>query len=175
LRAQDIFLGDDNVIEIELGSGGFDSLALVTDANPVALNGSLEVSLLSGFAGGSFDIVTAVNGLTGTFDTLTLPTLAGGLEWLVNYGTNALTIEAYLPGDFDEDGDVDGRDFLLWQRGGSPNSLSGTDLTAWQNGYGIDNSPLVAGTTAVPEPSTCVLLFLTTVAGALTARRRAGR
>jgi len=24
------------------------------------------------------------------------------------------------PGDFDEDGDVDGGDFLLWQRGGSP-------------------------------------------------------
>jgi hypothetical protein len=172
LRAKDIFLGDDNVIEIELGSGGFDSLALVTDANPVALNGSLEVSLLSGFAGGSFDIVTAVNGLTGTFDSLTLPTLGGGLEWIVQYGANAVTIETYLPGDFDEDGDVDGRDFLLWQRGGSPNTLSGTDLAAWQNGYGIDNSPIVASATAVPEPSTCVLLSLATVVGALAPRRR---
>ncbi len=40
------------------------------------------------------------------------------------------------PGDFDNDGDVDGRDFLLWQRGGSPMPLSSSDLTNWQQHYG---------------------------------------
>ena len=38
--------------------------------------------------------------------------------------------------DFDTDGDVDGRDFLAWQRGQSPDPLSSADLTAWQGQFG---------------------------------------
>ncbi|MDZ4657050.1 MAG: Calx-beta domain-containing protein [Bythopirellula sp.] len=49
-------------------------------------------------------------------------------------------------GDFDGDGDVDGRDFLRWQRGQSPAPFSGTDLTLWQNTYGT--GPLEAASTA---------------------------
>ena len=60
------------------------------------------------------------------------------------------------PGDFDSDGDVDGRDFLVWQRGGSPTSLSSTDLAAWQTNYGA--GILTANASAIPEPSTTVLL-----------------
>jgi hypothetical protein len=41
-----------------------------------------------------------------------------------------------IPGDFDEDGDVDGRDFLAWQRGQSATPLSAGDLTDWQDHYG---------------------------------------
>jgi hypothetical protein len=41
-----------------------------------------------------------------------------------------------LTGDFDGDGDVDGRDFLAWQRGESAAPLSSTDLTDWQGNYG---------------------------------------
>ena len=40
-----------------------------------------------------------------------------------------------LAGDFDHDGDVDGRDFLVWQRGGSPSPMSGGDLTIWRQNY----------------------------------------
>jgi hypothetical protein len=47
-----------------------------------------------------------------------------------------------LSGDFDSDGDVDGRDFLAWQRGSSPAPLSGADLAAWQDNYGMV-APLV--------------------------------
>jgi hypothetical protein len=64
-----------------------------------------------------------------------------------------------VSGDFDGDLDVDGRDFLIWQRGGSPSSLSATDLAAWQSNYG---APLVAVTT-VPEPSSLALAALTLV------------
>jgi hypothetical protein len=53
------------------------------------------------------------------------------------------------PGDFDGDGDVDGRDFLEWQRGDSPTPLSATDLADWQNNYGTSG---LAGFGAVPEP-----------------------
>ena len=61
--------------------------------------------------------------------------------------------------DFDADGDIDGRDFLLWQRGFgtvAPNAtksdgdadndldVDGDDLAIWQNQYG-QPAPLVAG------------------------------
>jgi hypothetical protein len=55
---------------------------------------------------------------------------------------------AALPGDFDGNGNVDGRDFLAWQRGGSPTPLSSSDLADWQENYGtvatLVNEELVA-------------------------------
>ncbi|TWU29259.1 hypothetical protein [Bythopirellula polymerisocia] len=65
-------------------------------------------------------------------------------------------------GDFDGDGDVDGHDFLVWQRGGSPNGINSGDLAIWQAQYGT-SPPLVAGL-AVPEPSA---LLLTLIANAM--------
>ena len=66
------------------------------------------------------------------------------------------------PGDFDNDLDVDGRDFLLWQRGGSPNPLSSSDLAEWQAHYGTLGfsaiSELSAG--AVPEPTGSALCLV---------------
>jgi hypothetical protein len=60
-------------------------------------------------------------------------------------------------GDFDFDGDVDGRDFLIWQQGDSPlGALSPADLSLWQANYG--DGELTAASTAVPEPSTCLTL-----------------
>lgn len=64
-----------------------------------------------------------------------------------------------ITGDFDLDGDVDGYDFLLWQRGGSPNPLSQSDLNAWQTNYGMV-APLSATSAIVPEPTSLALLML---------------
>jgi hypothetical protein len=65
-----------------------------------------------------------------------------------------------FPGDFDIDGDVDGNDFLVWQRGGSPNPLSSVDLAAWKENYSLPG--LTASGSAVPElRSGCMALFLT--------------
>ena len=83
--------------------------------------------------------------------------------------------------DFNNDGNVDGRDFLIWQRGfgtGTNNSTgdannSGTvdaaDLAIWQNLYG--GGALTATSTAVPEPS-CLLLLALGVMGLGAANRR---
>lgn len=66
------------------------------------------------------------------------------------------------PGDFDGDGDVDGDDFLVWQRGESPSPLSQEDLAAWQESYGSVSD--VNDSLTVPEPASlysgvlCVLL-----------------
>ena len=57
-----------------------------------------------------------------------------------------------VPGDFDGDLDVDGFDFLKWQRGMSPMPLSQTDLNLWEMNYGMV-APLAASSTAVPEPT----------------------
>lgn len=67
-----------------------------------------------------------------------------------------------LPGDFDGDTDVDGRDFLFWQRDPGVGSLSD-----WQANYGTGG---LAAIGAVPEPHT-VLLCLTAAMLLMNARR----
>ncbi|TWU25498.1 hypothetical protein [Bythopirellula polymerisocia] len=80
------------------------------------------------------------------------------LEW-----NNLNLIQSSItPGDFDEDGDVDGHDFLLWQRDSNVGSL-----TDWQSNYGP--GPL-ATLGAVPEPGAILLALLASV-GTLGFRR----
>ncbi len=62
-----------------------------------------------------------------------------------------------VPGDFDGDGDVDGRDFLSWQRGVSPTPFSAADLATWQGAY---NGGALAAVNAVPEPASVTLLVV---------------
>ncbi|MCA9259886.1 MAG: hypothetical protein KDA61_11830, partial [Planctomycetales bacterium] len=45
-------------------------------------------------------------------------------------------------GDFDGDADVDGHDFLFWQRGLSPTPLSSADLGDWQANFATPLAPL---------------------------------
>jgi hypothetical protein len=68
--------------------------------------------------------------------------------------------------DFDADGDVDGRDFLVWQRGGSPTPLSAGDLADWQGSYGVGSLKAVstaaeaASPVSVPEPGILPLFLV---------------
>lgn len=69
--------------------------------------------------------------------------------------------------DFNDDGDVDGDDFLIWQRGfgvGITNSegdangdrvVNSADLIVWQNNFGVT---ALQGTVTVPEPQTLLLV-----------------
>jgi hypothetical protein len=89
--------------------------------------------------------------------------------------------------DFDDDGDVDGRDFLAWQRGfgamGEVTNSSGDadldgsvddyDLAIWQANYGDVSEALL--TSVVPEPNSTSLLVLGAAGlGAYRARRARG-
>lgn len=76
------------------------------------------------------------------------------------YAQIAENIMAHLniaSADFNGDGSVDGRDFLVWQRGGSPNSWSKTDLALWQGQYG---SGALAAAVTVPEPGGVGLVWV---------------
>jgi hypothetical protein len=77
-------------------------------------------------------------------------------EW--RFGTELADVMFVPPnGDYDDDGDVDGADFLGWQRGESPDPLSQTDLAAWEEHYGTVAS-LTARSAAVPEPASALLM-----------------
>lgn len=76
------------------------------------------------------------------------------------------------PGDFDDDGDVDGADFTLWQQDlGSTTRLAAddsgngvvdaADLAIWREHFG---SPLgTVGRSRVPEPSGALMLVMATL------------
>ncbi len=61
--------------------------------------------------GDTFDIVTASGGITGTFLTQAseLPSLGGGLDWMLTYGGNTVTLSVVgnLDIDFNDDGELD--------------------------------------------------------------------
>jgi hypothetical protein len=84
-----------------------------------------------------------------------------------------LTTTIGLAADFDVDSDVDGRDFLIWQRGygltGQSNNshgdatgngtVGGEDLAIWQGQFGSTSlSGFSASAASVPEPATAALV-----------------
>jgi hypothetical protein len=77
-----------------------------------------------------------------------------GMINLANIAGNQFVSVPVPSGDFDGDGDVDGRDLLTWQR----NNGSAADLAIWQEQYG-SSGPLSAAI-SIPEPSTATVLVL---------------
>ena len=59
--------------------------------------------------------------------------------------TGVFIADTPIAGDFNNNGVVDGADFLIWQRGESPNPLSQTDLADWEANYGTNNAPIQPG------------------------------
>lgn len=88
--------------------------------------------------------------------------------WIVGtayHGTGPSRTVILVPetlADFDEDGDVDGRDFLRWQRGETPENGSPAELALWQAQYGtkILSALVVNGLNAVPEPASVTLMVV---------------
>jgi hypothetical protein len=178
-------------LAIELaGPETFDVLDVGGIAN---LGGDLNVSILDGYtsmAGDTMGILTAVGGISGTFDTVNLPTRFGGLEWFVNYNPTNVTLVTTYAADFDEDGDVDENDLVLWEGGfGSTMAVhndgdadgdldaDGTDFLNWQQQFGSGlEPPVVVSNVAIPEPMSVILFMLGCAAiGLLSQPGRTGR
>ena len=119
-----------------------------------------------------------VIGLSGSFDDF---------DWIIDNFTVEV-IGSNEPGgddaDFDGDGDVDGRDFLTWQRGlgltGQPNKSTGdangngtvdaADLAVWRAQFG--DEPGIGG---IPEPASGLLATMALIAVMAGRQRRRPR
>ena len=91
--------------------------------------------------------------------------------------------DAPLSGDFDEDGDVDGDDFLAWQSGfgtttgathmdgdaDGDGDVDGDDFLIWQGQFGTGEG---SGAPGVPEPSGVLLYVVLSLIGILCTARR---
>jgi hypothetical protein len=98
------------------------------------------------------------------------------IQWAAEKPSNA---------DFDGDGDVDGADFLNWQRGlgmtaaqringdaDGNGTVNAADLAIWKTSFG--GAPAAAAAATVPEPASTAM-FAIALAGALALRRRSAR
>jgi hypothetical protein len=162
------------VLKMEIASTS--SVDQLNIGGALMAGGTLDVDLLSfsPVAGNTFDLFDFASSI-GSF-SLDLPTLGSGLEWftdnlLVTGELSVVSASVVDDADFDGDGDVDGRDFLTWQRGfglteqqnnslGDANGdgdVDAADLAIWQTQYG-QPTELAATQAAVPEPASIVLL-----------------
>jgi hypothetical protein len=188
------FGGDVNIaatagLNIELGGATkgtqYDALTI---AGSASLSGAFEASLIDGFVpapGQSFEIITAAGGINGTFDSINLPALAGGLFFNLAYAPTAVTLSvAGLLGDYNHNGDIDAADYILWRKsmsqtgnalaadGNRNGVIDSGDFNFWRGNYGT----VAAGSggngsaSAIPEPSS--LLLVTFLAATSWLRRR---
>jgi hypothetical protein len=116
-----------------------------------------------------FTLTLAETTTLGTYDLVFTVAGKDGPLWR---DVNPFQLKIVLEGDFDADGDVDGNDFLLWQRGGSPNPLNPMDLAEWEANYGTTSSTIAAAA-SIPEPSTLLLSLLGLSTLCITRRCRA--
>ncbi len=179
--------GADLVLELAGTTPGtqFDRLNV---AGSASLAGSLSISLLSGFtpaSGNSFQIISATGGVLGAFNSITFPTLGGGLGWNILYSGTAVTLQVLstaVPGDYNNNGTVDAADYILWRNGGplqnevhNPGAVTAEDYTEWRSRFGnaAGAGASQPNSAAVPEPTTWLLVAL--ALAALTFSRDAKR
>jgi Tol biopolymer transport system component len=181
-----VSLGANADLVIELGGLAIGSEHDALDVTGLlSLDGTLEVSLISGFSptlGDSFDILDWGT-LDGEFSELHLPTLAG-LSWNTSqlYTTGVLSLAAAsLPGDYSQNGTVDAADYTVWrdrlgQLASLPNDdtvgVGPDDYDRWVDNFGQTSvsgsgavSDLAPGESpganyAVPEPASLLAIAM---------------
>jgi len=123
--------------------------------------------------------VTALGPGTYTLEVDTTLSRDYGLAWRMS------TLFDEPSADFDEDLDVDGFDFLTWQRNvgtllgaehgdgdaDGDRDVDAADLAIFETGYGVP-PPLIANLHAVPEPGALVLVAISGALLLLAARRK---
>ena len=157
------------ILTIDLGgnTAGVD-YDTVNVLGKVDLEGDLSVTLADTGAGlfapalgNMFAILTATQGITGQFANVSLPQLSADYQWRTDYLPNAVTLTVLSAGDFNQDGVVDSRDYIVWR---STNG-SQADYDIWRSHFGISagvsfgSSLSGRNTTAVPEPAGVALLL----------------
>ncbi|MEZ6073243.1 MAG: PEP-CTERM sorting domain-containing protein [Pirellulales bacterium] len=175
----DLGLTSTSVYEAEIGGttlgAEYDN---ITVDGTAMLDGELHVVLFGGFVpspGDTFEVLTAAGGISGMFANVVYPDLGFLLDWQLMYNANDVSLQvvsAGLAGDANNDGHIDGLDYLVWAGAygthpgpdGDPSDgdynddgwIDGLDYLLWAGNYG--QGPLDA--TAVPEPGALGLLLV---------------
>ncbi|HEX5445629.1 MAG TPA: hypothetical protein VFW87_17510 [Pirellulales bacterium] len=173
-----VALGDHDTLSIELGGtvAGSQFDRLVVGKN-LALGGSLEVSLIDGFspaAGNSFDILDWST-TSGSFASINLPALAGGLMWNASRLAAAGVLSVQLAGDYNGNGVVDTADYIVWRKalgqsgvglaadGDADGNVNEGDYDVWRMNFGQTATAAatsINAAAAVPEPAALILALL---------------
>jgi hypothetical protein len=155
--------------------------------------GELEVSLQDGFEpsiGDDFLVLSADEGLTGTFASMALPGLDAGRAWTVDYSPFSATLSVIakvFTADADGNGIVDGADLLVIQRDlgkmvptagdiTGDNRVDGLDIAKWREDFGTviggATMAVAAAIGTVPEPGAATLALAAVLALTVGGRRR---
>ncbi len=122
VTAGSLTFGPTSMLTMELGGTTAGSqYDQILASGAMGFGGTLQVSLINGFspaAGQSFNLFDW-GSKTGTFSSLSLPSLSGSLTWDTSqlYTNGVLgVVSAGLPGDYDNNGTVDAADYVVWRK-----------------------------------------------------------
>jgi hypothetical protein len=161
------------VLEIEIGGSDVGEYDRVEIDGLTTLGGTLKVSFVELNTGAyvpqlndAFGILAAYGGDVGAFDDFDLPALDPGLQWALVPGdvTTFLTIVPAPPaGDYNNDGQVDAADYVVWRKGAGV-SPTQDNYNLWRTNFGEPpgNGSGANANATIPEPATLVLLMLVT-------------
>jgi hypothetical protein len=178
----DFYHLDGGILAVDLGGTqagvNYDQLNVVGE---VELEGNLDVSLAdiggNPFApalGNTFNVLTATHGITGQFDEVELPQLLGDIDWRVDYLANSVRLVVLSAADFNRDGDVDAKDYVVWRNSGG----SQAQYNLWRAHFGETVNPLPgafsdrSNDAAVPEPTAIALIGIAALILGCFRRRR---
>jgi autotransporter-associated beta strand protein len=157
------------------GTSRGDQYDAIEASGALTLGGTLVVTLNNFMpaAGNSFDILDW-GSLNGTFSSVQLPALAGGLTWNTSqlYTTGTISVVG-LVGDYNRNGTVDAADYTIWRDtlgsttdlradGNDNGVIDQADFGVWKAHFGehAGSGAGSAATSTVPEPATWVLLLM---------------
>jgi PEP-CTERM motif-containing protein len=157
------------VLQIELAGTtpgtGYDQLHVT---GQLSLGGTLQVLLVNPSftpaAGNSFDILDW-GSLSGTFSSLSLPSLTAGLMWNASHLYTTGILSVTLAGDYNRNGIVDAADYTVWRDtlgsttnlvadGNGSRTIDAGDYDVWKTNFGNHSGAGASANAAVPEPST---------------------
>jgi hypothetical protein len=158
----------------------------------LSLGGTLAVALISGFtptAGNSFDILD-FGSLIGAFNTILLPALSVGLMWNTSQLYLTGTLNVNILGDYNSNGIVDTSDYIVWRKtlgqsgsglaadGNNNGTIDPADFDIWRANFGAHTgagSGATGSASAVPEPTSLLLILAASATIALPRARRIAR
>jgi GH35 family endo-1,4-beta-xylanase len=155
-----------------------DGITTIVDPNwNLTQSGQALVDLLDSWTTPTQNLMVGPDGtiaFTGFYGDYEITVAGQAFDLSLVKGTDAYSILVAVPGDFDDDLDVDGADLGIWQAGYGINATGDADgdgdsdsrdFLVWQRNLGLDYSPPAI---AAPEPATKLLLLV----GCILVRRR---